>query len=87
MLKAGSHHKGEVSKSRAHNSLRKIRYVGRNPQVAVGRFRLDFRKKCLLRKGGETLAQADQGSGGVTVPGGLQEPWRHGADGCGYSYG
>jgi len=28
------------------------------------------------------LAQAAQGSGGVTVPGGVPEPWRCGTEGC-----
>jgi len=29
------------------------------------------------------LAQAAQGGGGVTVPGGVQEPWRCGTEGHG----
>jgi len=36
-----------------------------------------------LRKSGETLGQAAQGSGGVTVPGGFQEKGRCGTWGCG----
>ena len=32
---------------------------------------------------GEALAQAAQGSGGVTVPGGVQEVWRCGTEGHG----
>ena len=39
--------------------------------------------KFLLRKSGEALAQAAQGSGGVTVPGGDREPWRCGTGGRG----
>ena len=34
-----------------------------------------------LRKNGEGLAQAAQG-GGITVPGGVQEMWRCGTEGC-----
>ena len=37
------------------------------------RSRLDIRKKILLRKSGEVLAQAAQGGGGVTVPVGVEE--------------
>ena len=29
------------------------------------------------------MAQAAQGGGGVTVPGGLAEPWRCGTERCG----
>ena len=35
------------------------------------------------RKSGEAVAQAAQGGGGVTVHGGVQEPWRCGIEGCG----
>ena len=28
------------------------------------------------------LEQADQGGGGDTIPGGVQEPWRCGTEGC-----
>ena len=41
-----------------------------------GRFRLDIWKKILLQKSGEALAQAAQGGGGVTVPGGVEETLR-----------
>ena len=37
----------------------------------------------ILRKKDEALAQAAQGGGGVTVPGGVQEPWRCGTEGRG----
>ena len=37
-----------------------------------------YQEKFLLRKSGDALAQAAHGSGGVTVPGGVQELW-----GCG----
>ena len=33
-----------------------------------------------LRKSSWALAQAAQGGGGVTVPGGVQEPWRYGTE-------
>ena len=32
---------------------------------------------------GEALEQAAQGGGGVTIPGGGQEPWRCGTEGRG----
>ncbi len=32
---------------------------------------------------GAAVAQAAQGGGGVTVPGGVQEPWRCGTEGRG----
>jgi len=41
-----------------------------------------IRKKILLRKSGDALAQAAQGGSGVTVPGAVQEPQRCGTDGC-----
>jgi len=31
----------------------------------------------------DALAQATQGGGGITVPGGVQEMWRCGTEGCG----
>ena len=40
-------------------------------------------EKFLLRRNGGELEQDDQGSGGVTVPGGLQELWRYGTEGLG----
>ena len=33
------------------------------------------------------MAQAAQGSGTVTIPGGVQEPWRCGTEGRGYGHG
>jgi len=40
-------------------------------------------EKLLLRRNGEAVAQAAQGGGGVTVPGGVQEPCRCGTEGRG----
>jgi len=40
-------------------------------------------EKFLLRKSGEALAQAAQGGGGVTVPGGVQELCECGSEGHG----
>ena len=37
--------------------------------------------KILLRKSGQALKQAAQASGGVTVPGSVQEPCRRGTEG------
>ena len=39
--------------------------------------------KLHLRKSGEAVAQAAQGSGGVTVPGGAEEPCGCGTEGRG----
>lgn len=47
------------------------------------KFRLDIKKKILLRENGEALAQAAQGGGGVTIPVGVPEPWRRGTEGHG----
>lgn len=41
-----------------------------------GRFRLDSRKIFFI---GQALEQAEQGSGGITVPGGVQKTGRCGA--------
>jgi len=41
-------------------------------------FWLDIRKKIILRKSGDALAQPAQGGGGVTIPGGVQDPWTWG---------
>ena len=46
------------------------------------KFRLNIRKKS-LRNSGEALAQAAQGSGGVTVPGGVLREGRSDTEGCG----
>lgn len=40
-------------------------------------------EKFLLRNNGGALQQADQGSGGVTVLGSVQELWRCGFEGFG----
>ena len=45
-----------------------------------GRFRSDDRKK--FSESGDALAQAELG-GGVTIPGGVWEPWRCGTEGHG----
>jgi len=37
-------------------------------------------EKILLRKSDEAVAQAAQGGGGVTIPGGVQEPCRWGTE-------
>jgi len=42
-----------------------------------GRFRLENRKKFLLQKSGQALEWAAQEGGGVTIPGGVQETFRH----------
>jgi len=39
--------------------------------------------KYLLRKGGDAVAQAAQGGGGVTIPGGVQGPCGCDTEGCG----
>ena len=48
-----------------------------------GRFRLDTRKNFLPRKSGAAVAQAAQGSGAVTVPGGASESCGCGTEGHG----
>ena len=45
-----------------------------------GGFTSDQEKR--LRKSSNALAQAAQGGGGVTIPGGVPEPWRCGTEGC-----
>ena len=42
-----------------------------------------YQEKFLLRKSDNALAQAAQGSGGVTIPGGVQETWGCGTEGHG----
>lgn len=49
--------------------------------AVLSRFSLDVQTK-ILKESGEALAQAAQGGGGVTVPGGVQEMWRSGTEGC-----
>jgi len=51
---------------------------GNGLKLQQGRFRLNIKKKILLRKSREAAAQAAQGVGGVTIPGGVQ-----GSCGCG----
>ena len=39
----------------------------------------------LLRKSGEALVPLCKWSGGVTIPGGVPEPWGCGTEGCGHA--
>ena len=48
-----------------------------------GRFGLDIREKKYPLKELSDIGTAAQGSGGVTIPGGAQELWRCGTEGCG----
>jgi len=50
--------------------------------VYKGKFRLDVRKN-LFSKSGAALAQAAQGGGALTIPGGVQELCRCGTEGRG----
>ena len=50
--------------------------------VYKGKFRLDVRKN-LFSKSGDALAQAAQGGGALTIPGGVQELCRCGTEGRG----
>jgi len=50
------------------------------PWRHFGLIRLGIRKKILLRKNGWALVWAALGGGGVTVPGGVQDPWRRGTE-------
>jgi len=40
-------------------------------KLRQGRFRLYIRKNVFTKKSGQALEQAAQGSGGVTIPGGV----------------
>ena len=44
---------------------------------------MGYEETLLLRKSGEAVAQAAQGGDGVTILGGVQEPWRRGTEGRG----
>ena len=48
-----------------------------------GEVQLGCYEQFLLRRSCSASAQAAQGSGGVTIPGGVQEKGRRGAEGCG----
>jgi len=56
---------------------------GNGLKLCQGKFTLNIRKNFFLDKSGEALAQAAQGGGGVTVPGGVQEMCVCGTEGCG----
>lgn len=47
-------------------------------EVQVG-----YEERFLLNSSGEAVAQAARGGRVVTVPGGVQEPWRCSTEGCG----
>lgn len=42
-----------------------------------------YEGKIILRERVKALAKAAQGNGGVTIPGGIPEPWRCCTEGCG----
>ena len=52
------------------------------PQFAPGEIQLGFQGKFILRNSGDAVAQAAQGGGGVTTPGGAQELCGCGTEGC-----
>ncbi len=49
----------------------------------TGDVQVGYEEKFLLRKSGAAVAQAAQGGGGVTVPGGVPEPCGCGTEGRG----
>jgi len=51
--------------------------------ICCGDVQVGHQEEFILRKSGEVLAQAAQGAGGVTIPGGVQEPCECGTEGCG----
>lgn len=56
---------------------------GNDFKLCQGSFRLDIRKKILLRKCGEALGWASQRGGGDTIPGGAQEKEKYHTEGHG----
>ena len=50
---------------------------------APGELQIGYEEKLLLQKSGEAVAQAAQGGGGVTIPGGVPEMRRCGTEGHG----
>ena len=52
-------------------------------QLSSWEVQVGYKEKFLLIKSGEAVAQAAQGDGGVTVPGGVQELCGCGTEGCG----
>ena len=53
------------------------------PAVAPREVQVGYEEK-VLQKSGAAVARAAQGGGGVTVPGGVQEPCGCGTEGCGW---
>ena len=52
-------------------------------QAAPGEVQVGYYEEFLLRKSDEALEEAAQGSGGVTIPGGVHEKGRCGTEGHG----
>jgi len=48
-----------------------------------GESQVAYKEEFLLRKSGDAVAQAAQGSGGVTISGDVQEMCRRDTEGCG----
>ena len=61
-----------------------LNFLSELNSVAQKYFQVGYYGKFLLKKSGDALAQAAQGGGGVTISGGVPEPWRCGTEGCGW---